>query len=181
MTESKQLLSDWFSKPLSDHWFNSTTTIDQQLKEKYETLWQAAVSNQLKDWLQTADGTLALIILLDQLPLNMFRGEAKSFSSEQQAVFACKHGLSKQFDQKIEINRRAFFYMPLMHSENLDDQNLCIKLFEQAGLENNLRFAKHHHAIIEKFGRFPHRNTILGRKSTADEINYLNSDKAFKG
>jgi len=181
MMDANKLLSDWFSTPLSDHWFNSTPAIDSYLKEKYEPAWNSAVNRELDNWLDTATGTLALIILLDQLPLNMFRGEAKSFSSEQQAIEACKQGILKRFDQQIEIPKRAFFYMPLMHSENINDQNLSVELFEKSGLENNARFAKHHREIIETYGRFPHRNRILKRESTTAEQQYLNSDQAFKG
>jgi len=111
----------------------------------------------------------------------MFRNQAKSFATEQMAIDAAKQVIEKGYDQAIPLSQRAFIYMPLMHSENIADQNLCVELFKKAGLEGNYRFAKHHRGIIEKFGRFPHRNAILGRESTPEELEYLASDKAFTG
>lgn len=175
------LLKTWFSAPVNRHWFSSTTEIDAQLKQQFEALWQQGSNALLDDWKQNAEGCLALVILLDQIPLNIFRNQAKSFSTEQQAVAITRHAIQQQFDQQIDNDRLAFLYMPLMHSENLDDQNLAVNCFDKASLEHNLRFAHHHRDLVKRFGRFPHRNAILGRESTADEIKYLNSDKAFKG
>jgi len=112
---------------------------------------------------------------------NMYRGNAKSFSTEKKAIEITHYSISKHFDSLLEGKKLAFLYMPLMHSENINDQMLSVELFEKAGLENNLRFAKHHLKIIQTFGRFPHRNTILNRESTAEELEYLASSKAFKG
>ncbi len=115
------------------------------------------------------------------MPLNMFRGEATSFSTEQQAVAISKYAIDRGMDTKIPAQRVAFLYMPLMHSENLDDQGRAVESFQKVGLEDNLRFAQHHLGIVERFGRFPHRNQILGRQSTPEELKYLASDKAFTG
>ena len=135
----------------------------------------------MNDWKDSAEGCLALAIIFDQLPLNMFRGEVKSFSTESMAVKVSKHAIDNGFDELTGTDKLAFLYMPLMHSENIDDQNLSVSLFEKAGLEDNAKFARHHRGIVEKFGRFPHRNEILQRESSQDEIDYLNSDEAFKG
>lgn len=105
----------------------------------------------------------------------------ESFSTEGMAIKVSKHAVEKGFDQEIEKEKVAFLYMPLMHSENIEDQSLSVSLFEKMGLEDNVRFAKHHRGIVEKFGRFPHRNEILQRESTQSEIDYLNSDEAFTG
>ena len=126
-------------------------------------------------------GCLALVIVLDQLPLNMFRGEAESFSTEAQSRDVARHAINQGFDAQLEIEQRAFLYMPFMHSEDLADQDLGIELFDQPGLETNLRFARHHREIVARFGRFPHRNDALGRESSAAEIEYLNSKGAFTG
>jgi len=179
-----KILDFWFKTPMSDHWFSSTPAIDASIKQQYETCWESARAGAYNDWMlspNAANGCLALCILLDQFPLNMFRGKAKSFSTEQQAVTISKYAINKQLDQEISSKRVSFLYMPLMHSENLDDQDLAVKSFAGRGLDNNLRFAKHHRDIIRQFGRFPHRNESLGRNSTAEEIAYLNSDNAFKG
>lgn len=181
MTTANELLEEWFSKPLSDHWFNSTPDIDHYLKTKYQTLWQSARDSKLAHWQDTATGSLALVIIMDQLPLNMFRGEPESFSTEQQAINVSKLAISNGFHHQITPQQQAFLYLPLMHSENIEDQDLSVTLFQQAGLEANLRFARHHRDIIKRFGRFPHRNQILGRHSTAEETDYLNSREAFTG
>ena len=111
----------------------------------------------------------------------MFRNQAKSFATEQMAINATKQIIAKGMDQSIPLSQRAFIYMPLMHSENIEDQNLSVERFKQPGLEANYRFAKHHQNIIEQFGRFPHRNAILGRQSSPKEREYLSSKNAFTG
>jgi len=175
------VLDFWYSKPMSQHWFASTPEIDQNIKDQFESIWFAAKAGELDHWKETADGCLALCIILDQMPLNMFRGEAKSFSTEQQAVAISKYAIENALDTEIPAERIAFLYMPLMHSESLDDQNRAVESFKKVELEGNLRFAQHHQGIIERFGRFPHRNQILGRQSTPEELEYLTSDKAFTG
>lgn len=140
-----------------------------------------AADRGLDDWKNQVESSLALIIVLDQFPLNMFRGSEKSFSTERYAIEITHHSIKRGFDKLIDKERLSFLYLPLMHSENLKDQYLSVKLFKQAELENNLKFALHHLGIIEKYGRFPHRNKILGRTSSTDEKEYLNSPQAFKG
>jgi len=177
----EQVLNFWFTKPISNHWFNSTPEIDQQITDDYKSVWEQVQAGEFDRWKNSADGCLALCIILDQMPLNMFRGSAKSFSTEQQAVENTKHAIKEGFDNDIPNDRVAFLYMPLMHSENMDDQNLAVQCFEKAKLEGNLKFAKHHRGIVEEFGRFPHRNKALGRRNSQAEMDYLNSDKAFTG
>jgi len=177
----RSILDYWYSDRIKSGWFNSTKELDQEIKKNYETIWKAAIKGKLSSWKESAEGCLALAIILDQFPLNMFRGEVKSFSTEAMAVKVTKLAIKNNFDKLIDKDKIAFLYMPLMHSENIDDQNLSVRLFEEAGLEDNAKFAKHHRTIVEKYGRFPHRNEILNRESTEEELNYLESDKAFKG
>ena len=178
---SKDIIHFWFEEVDSKLWFNSTPDFDQHIHSRFESVYQAALNSELDDWQETAEGCLALIILLDQFPLNMYRGKPEGFAGESKArevaVFAIEHG----FDQQLEDKQRAFMYMPFMHSEDISDQDRSVALFEKAGLEENLRFAKHHRDIVRTYGRFPHRNKILGRESSAAEIDYLTSDKAFLG
>lgn len=181
MTTPQTIIDAWYTPPLSEHWFSSTPEIDAAIRQQFESTWQQAVAGQLNDWQTTAEGCLALCIVLDQFPLNMFRGAPKSFSTEQQAVKVSKYAIQQGFDEQISVEKRMFLYLPLMHSEHLDDQALSVQCFEKAGLIDNLRFAKHHQGIVQKFGRFPHRNAILGRQSTPEELEYLNSPEAFKG
>lgn len=166
---------------MQKRWFASTPELDADIRNRYESLWARAAKGELDEWKNSPEGCLALVIILDQFPLNMFRGEAKSFKTEHQAIETTKHALAKGYHKSIPAEELAFLYMPLMHSENLEDQALSVKLFGEAHLESNLRFAEHHRELIRKFGRFPHRNAILGRESTAEEIAYLHSKEAFLG
>lgn len=175
------IIEYWYSEPLKKHWFASTPALDKEIRDKFEDLWQKAASGALNHWTETAEGALALVIILDQFPLNMFRNHAKSFQTEQLAVAIARQAIDNKLDPRLAKERLPFLYMPLMHSENLADQDLSVRLYELAGLESNLRFARHHREIIRQFGRFPHRNSILNRHSTIQEREYLNSKHAFKG
>lgn len=178
---AESIIDYWYSERMKPHWFNSTKELDQEIKTSYESIWKDAVKGNLSSWKESAQGCLALVIIFDQLPLNMFRGEVKSFSTEAMAVKITKLAIKNNFDQLIDKDKVAFLYIPLMHSENMEDQNLAVEMFEKACLEDNLKFAKHHRDIIKSFGRFPHRNEILQRESSQQEIDYLNSDNAFTG
>jgi len=177
----QNILDFWYSKEVQGRWFSSTPVLDKKIRDKFEALWRKAAAGELDGWKETPEGCLALAIVLDQLPLNMFRGRAESFRTEQQAVGIAKHAIDKGYHQRLPAERWAFLYMPLMHSENLADQDLSVRLFDAAKLESNLRFAQHHRELIRKYGRFPHRNSLLGRQSTPEEIEYLASRGAFLG
>lgn len=175
------ILDFWYASDMRAHWFNSTPELDRKICDNYGDIWEQAGAGELDHWAETASGCLALAIILDQFPLNMFRGDKKSFSTESKAIAISHAAIRQELDKQIAKDRVAFLYMPLMHSENMRDQDLSVELFEVAGLEHNARFAKHHRGIVERFGRFPHRNEILGRQSTPEEIEYLNSKEAFNG
>ena len=177
----QDIVEFWFSEEVRKLWFNSTAEFDQQLRDRYLSTWEQAGRGELDDWMATAEGCLALVILLDQFPLNMFRGDGICFSTEARSRDVARHAIDRGFDKSLPMEQRAFLYMPFMHSEDLADQTYALELFDQPGLEGNLRFAHHHYGIVEKFGRFPHRNDMLGRESTPAEIEYLNSKEAFTG
>lgn len=186
MVESSQntineLLSFWFSDAVKKLWFNSTPEFDNELKQNYLPLLEAAERGELQHWEQTPQGCVALAIVFDQLPLNMFRGQSRSYATESHALGVAQRAIDKDFDSQLSNEQKVFLYMPFMHSENLDHQEKSVGLFDEAGLVDNLKYAKHHRAIIQRFGRFPHRNRILGRESTAEEVHYLNSKEAFLG
>lgn len=181
VTMQQAIIDFWFSDAVSKLWFNATPEFDRQLRDDYQALWEQASRGELADWAETAQGSLALVIMLDQFPLNMFRGTARSYSSTARSRDVARAAIERGFDKELPLEQRSFLYMPFMHSEEIDDQRYAIELFEGAGLESNLRFARHHHAIVEEFGRFPHRNQALGRKSSQAEKEYLDSSKAFKG
>jgi len=169
----------WFSEKSRQYWFSSTHEIDNEIKKCYEQLWISAASGELNDWQDSPQGCLALIIVLDQFPLNMFRGKAKSFQTEELAVEVALKAIKKGYDEILNTDELLFLFMPLMHSENLEHQNIQVELFEK--YDFNDEYSKHHRNIVKRFGRFPHRNDILGRKSSTDEVEYLLSDSAFKG
>ena len=173
------IIDYWFSEKSKQFWFASTPSIDKEITSRYEKVWERAASGNISIWGETADGSDALIIILDQIPLNMFRGEAKGFKTESMAVEVALNAIDNGFDEEMDNEKLLFLFMPLMHSENLDHQNLQVYLFEKYNF--NLEFSKHHRDLVKKFGRFPHRNEILGRMSTMEELDYLLSDNAFKG
>lgn len=177
----QDIINFWFADDTRKLWFNSTDDFDQHLRESYLETWEQARAGELDQWLHSAEGCLALVIVLDQFPLNMFRNQAKSFATEAQSREVAREAIDRGFDHQLDADGKAFLYMPFMHSEDLEDQLLALKLFDQPGLENNLRFARHHHDIIENYGRFPHRNAALGRENSEAETAYLNSKQAFTG
>jgi len=177
----KEIIEYWFSDRVKKQWFASTPELDKEIEEKYEALWEKAKLGELDDWGNDSDDCLALLIILDQFPLNMFRGQPKSFDTEGKSVEIARYAVHLGLDRKIEKEKRAFIYMPFMHSEDLKDQDMSVKLFKENSLNENIRFAEHHREIIRRFGRFPHRNVIIGRESTEEEIRYLASEDAFKG
>ncbi len=176
-----RIIDFWFSPEVAPCWFDSTPELDRRIREEFESHWRSANRGELDGWAGTPEGALALCILLDQFPLNMFRGLPEAFSTEQQAVRVAKAAVEEGLDRRLPKAHLAFLYMPLMHSEFLADQDLSVSLFEAAGLENNAKFARHHRELIRRFGRFPHRNAILGRASTPEELAYLASPEAFTG
>ena len=178
---AQQLITFWFSKRVRPLWFNATPEFDAELRKEYLETYQAAINGELAHWADRAEGALALVICLDQLPLNMFRGQAESFAGEAPARQVAATAIVEGLDQALTPMQKAFLYMPYMHSEDLADQDRALELFEQAGLTDNLHWAKHHRGIVARFGRFPHRNAILGRESTAEELAWLASDEAFTG
>jgi len=175
------IINYWFSEKSQKHWFNSTPEIDAEIKEKFEDLWRNATFGELDFWQETPEGSLALIIVLDQLPLNMFRGQAKSFQTEQKAIEVTLKAIDNGFDKRLSREKLSFLLMSLMHSEKLEEQELSVKLFRVHNLADNLSYAEHHRNLIREFGRFPHRNVLLGRENTKEEIEYLASKRAFMG
>lgn len=180
-SEVKQIIDFWFSSRVKPLRFNSTAEFDQEIRERYLQLWQRGLMGELDHWKKTKEGCLALVILLDQFPLHMFRDQADAFATEQRSRDVALHAIDAGFDKEMPGPWRAFLYLPFMHSESLVDQDRSVALYESAGLQENLKWANHHRELIRRFGRFPHRNNILGRESSADELAYLESDKAFTG
>lgn len=170
-----EILDFWFNEiPEKMHYANNPE-FDAKLRERFEDLWQAGKSGRLGVWEESAEGALALVILLDQFPRNMFRGTGEAFSTDLLALGVAKRAVARGFDTQIGEARRSFFYMPFMHSEVLADQEECIRLFRaQAGSElAENSYAVRHRNAIARFGRFPARNRALGRETTDEEAEFL--------
>jgi len=158
-----------------DHWFNADPALDVDVRRRFEDVWRNARDGKLVDWERSPTGMLALILVLDQFPRNMFRGQPDAFATDSMALALAKRMIENGDAAKIDPDLRQFVYMPLMHSENLDDQIQCVALFDAFGNPDNKKYAEIHADIIRRFGRFPHRNVILGRQTTDQEAAFLNS------
>jgi uncharacterized protein (DUF924 family) len=159
-----------------DRWFAEDSAFDAEIRRRFFDLWRAAADGRLASWEASDDGKLALVIVLDQFPRNMFRGDPRAYATDAPARDLATRAIESGVDLRIDPLLCEFVYMPLMHSENLSDQERCVELFRNAGATENLKYAEHHADIIRRFGRFPHRNPILGRATTADEQAFLDSD-----
>jgi uncharacterized protein (DUF924 family) len=163
-----------------DRWYASDDAFDAEVRRRYLDLWQKAAAGELLSWEASDDGMLALVIVLDQFPRNMFRGDGQTYSSDHLAREAARRAISRGMDARIDPSLREFLYMPFMHSEHLPDQLHCVELFRKSGNAENLKYAEQHADIIRRFGRFPHRNRVLGRATTPDEQAFLD-DGGFSG
>ena len=156
-----------------ERWYKRDDAFDASVRERFLALWHKAVAGELSSWETTDDGALALVILLDQFPRNMFRGDPKAFSSDAQALEVAHRALARGADKRIEAPLLQFLYLPFMHSEYLADQSRCVDLFRTTADTENLRYAEEHADIIRRFGRFPHRNRALRRTTTPEEQAFL--------
>ncbi|MEW6641523.1 MAG: DUF924 family protein [Pseudomonadota bacterium] len=159
----------------ADRWFARDDNLDATITSRFRALWDRAGRGELSDWETTDAGTLALVIVLDQFPRNMFRDDARAFSSDTLAREVARRALGRGVDRRIDPQLRAFLYMPFMHSEDPADQRACVNLFQAHGDPDNLKYAEIHADIIDRFGRFPHRNRALNRVTTSEEQSFLDS------
>lgn len=164
----REVLNFWFGLSDAQHW-NGDSELDARIGEKFLGLWEANRLRPAAEFLASAEGALAAVILFDQFPRNMFRGRPESLSSDALARAIADAALAKGYDGGFVPERRLFFYMPFEHSENLADQQRAVALFARLGDPDNLDFARRHYDIIARFGRFPHRNAMLGRAPTPEE------------
>ena len=154
-------------------WYTPDDVFDAEVCRCFLGVWQSASAGELSSWEASDDGALALVIVLDQFPRNMFRGDSRTYSSDRLAREVAHRAIDRGADKRIDPDLREFLYLPLMHSEHLGDQLRCIELSRAAGHAESLKWAEHHADIIRRFGRFPHRNQILGRTSTPEEQAFL--------
>lgn len=175
MVSPDEVLGFWLDEVGPTGWYEASDTLDQTIRDKFSEAWENARQGAFGLWLTYASGTLAYIILTDQFPRNMFRNEARAFLTDRIALAAAKMAINRGWDLRIDEPARQFFYLPLMHSENLCDQERCVRLIcERMPLHGpeNMVHARAHREVIRQFGRFPYRNTALGRPSTAQECAY---------
>ena len=170
---ASDILNFWFSDEVKPKRFKKDVAFDKQIKDQFFDVYQKASQGELDDWKTTVQGGLALVIVLDQFPRNMFRGAEQSFSTDHQAREVARFSVTEGDETKLTVSERSFLYMPFMHSEDLADQDLSVTLFSKTGLESSLKFAILHRDIVKRFGRFPHRNVILQRDSTDEEVAFL--------
>ena len=174
-----EILSFW-REAGRDRWYEKDDAFDAEVRRRYLDLWRKAAAGELATWETSDDGALALTIVLDQFPRNVFRGDARTYSSDARARQVAGRALARGVDARIEPLLLEFLYLPFMHSEELADQLRCVELFRNTPNAENLGYAERHADIVRRFGRFPHRNHVLGRTSTPEEKAFL-EDGGFSG
>jgi len=167
------VLSFWFEEIGQSQWWKKDIAFDRLIKERFGHLHQQAVHCELYQWRMTAKGRLAEIIVLDQFSRNIFRDSPLAFANDSLALALSQEAVSAKADLELSAVENSFLYMPYMHSESLSIHDVALDLFEKNGIEANYKFEVKHREIIEKYGRYPHRNSVLGRASTPEELEFL--------
>ncbi|AFY99191.1 DUF924 family protein [Calothrix sp. PCC 6303] len=184
MSQPNNILDFWFGSPTQPEygkpqrfWFNKQPEFDNELRTRFQQDYEQAAAGNLEDWKNNSEACLALILLLDQFPRNMFRNTPQAFATDPKAVVTAETAISKGYDQQLLTVQRWFIYLPFEHSENIQHQEKAVKLFQQLSndteSQSTIDYAIRHLEIIQRFGRFPHRNEILGRISTSEEKEFL--------
>ncbi|MBX2846854.1 MAG: DUF924 domain-containing protein [Acidiferrobacterales bacterium] len=168
-----EIIDFWFVELEPKQWWVKNEKFDQLINTRFGSLLRQAEQCELSSWRETALGSLAEVIVLDQFSRNTHRNDAKSFANDGMALSLAQFAISKGFDQDLSQQQCVFLYMPFMHSESRLIHQQAVKLYESLGIETNLNFELRHKEIVDRFGRYPHRNEILGRISTAEELNFL--------
>jgi uncharacterized protein (DUF924 family) len=180
MVDPDDILNFWFETTdlsaeleLNQTWFRSTDDFDAQIRDTFQESWEAAAEGDLDHWMDAPDSCLALIVLMDQFPRNMFRGQGRAYATDHRARIAARRLIDKGWDQVFGKRFRTFAYLPFEHSESVADQERGVDLMDSLGEDRSRKAAREHLDAIQRFGRFPHRNAALGRPSTPDELEYL--------
>ena len=171
----EEILKFWFEETKPSQWFQKNPNFDEDIRARFESDYILATQDIYDGWMDSDKGCLALVILLDQFPRNMYRGRTQMFATDDKALNVAIHAVKKKFDQTLKTDEKVFLYLPFEHSEDLDMQEKSLELFKPLKDENPVYYdyAKRHYDVIKKFGRFPHRNEILERQSTKLEEEYL--------
>ena len=181
MSSPDAVLHFWFDELTPRQWFNTFTEVDDAIRERFGKTHQAATEGALFEWRKTPHGRLAEIIVLDQFSRNLFREDARSFAFDTVALVLAQEAIAAGAEEALaaEEGRLAFLYMPFMHSESLAMHAIAEKLFDGPGMEHNLDSLRKHTRVLERFGRYPHRNAVVGRTSTPEELEMLKSGRGF--
>lgn len=169
--EAEEVLEFWFGRERKA-WFAKDPAFDAEIRARFLPLYERAAAGGLASWMQEPRSCLALVIVTDQFPRNMFRNSARAFAADALAREAARTIVERGWDRGFSVDERTFAYLPFEHSESLEDQQRSCELMQPLG-EELYRYAERHREIIERFGRFPHRNAALGRESTAEELDFL--------
>jgi uncharacterized protein (DUF924 family) len=180
----EEVLAFWFGREgeegyleLREAWFSRDPDFDHEILDRFEEVYEEAVAGELEAWKEEAQSCLALIVVLDQFPRNMFRGDVRMYAADGLALAAARHAVERAYDRELPPFQRMFVYLPFEHSENLENQRFSVELFrrlsEEIGSEDLMVYAVQHLRIVERFGRFPHRNEILRRRTTPEEAEFL--------
>jgi uncharacterized protein (DUF924 family) len=177
MTDAREIMPEeilaFWREAGPARWYKRDAAFDAAIRSRFLGLWQKAAAGGLSSWETSDDGALALVIVLDQFPRNMFRDDIRTYSSDALAREVAGRAIARGADQRVDEALLEFLYLPFMHSEHPADQQRCVELFRNAGNPENLRYAEDHADIIRRFGRFPHRNRIVGRTTTSEEQAFL--------
>ncbi|ENU93302.1 hypothetical protein F971_01350 [Acinetobacter vivianii] len=171
--QAQDILNFWFDPDHRPLWFAKSDDFDAKIRESFQEIHHQAAQAELWSWRKTPEGRLAEIIVLDQFSRNLYRDQAQAFAYDSLALALSQEAISLQLDAQLSPDQRSFLYMPFMHSESKHIHEFALKLFQRLGNEINLNFEKKHKVIIDRFGRYPHRNKILGRDSTPEELEFL--------
>ncbi|MCP5467901.1 MAG: DUF924 domain-containing protein [Deltaproteobacteria bacterium] len=174
----QEVIKFWFEEIKKEQWFAKDKKFDQTIQERFQSLHKKAINCELYEWRQSPLGRLAEIIILDQFSRNIFREQKEAFDYDALALALSQEAIHVQANQELNPPQKAFLYMPWMHSESQKIHEKAMQLFSEPGLEHNLDFEKKHKRIIDRFGRYPHRNNILGRSSTEEEIEFLKEENS---
>lgn len=178
MTSASEVVTFWREAGMAK-WFNGGEAFDRECESRFHVAHLAAARREYEDWMQTAEGALALLILLDQIPRNVFRGSGHAFATDGLALHYAREAVEAGLDAQVDAELRAFVYLPFEHSEDIADQRRSVELFAGIGNAEYDRYAQAHLDVIEKFGRFPHRNRALGRDSSPEEQAWLDAGGGF--
>lgn len=170
---AQKVLDFWFKEIDPSFWFKKDLKFDETIRDQFSEIYEQVLNGHTVSWRRSAQGRLAEVLVLDQFGRNMFRDTARAFAGDELALNLSREAVRLGEDQMLSTPQKAFLYMPYMHSESKKVHQEAVRLFSQKGLEENLKFELLHKDIIDKFGRYPHRNALLGRKSTPAEIEFL--------